>query len=59
MTQLTALALCLLLTSSYALLTPKEKFKGTDDLLDTVLTGDHEIYVLFFYSSIDMQKEGN
>ena len=28
-------------------------------MFDFVLKGDHEIYVLFFYSSADMQSQGN
>jgi len=55
----TLLALVLLLGFTNALLRPTSNYKGTDDLFDFVLKGDHEIYVLFFYSSADMQKQGN
>ena len=53
------LTFLLVISFAFALQRPKAPFKGTDDLFDFVLTGDHEIYVLFFYNSKDMQTQGN
>ena len=53
------LTLALLFSIAFALQKPNKAFKGTDDLFDFVLSGDHQIYVLFFYNSKDMQTEGN
>ena len=48
-----------LLAAACGLLSNQKGFSGTDDLFDTVLTGDHKIYVLFFYSSSEMLQDGN
>ena len=49
------MALC----SVFALERATEPFKDTDHLFDTVLDGDHRIYVLFFYDSAVEAEEGN
>lgn len=55
----TLIALFMLISLSFALQRATKPFNGTDDLFDFVLRGDHEIYVLFFYNSNDMQANGN
>ena len=51
--------LALLFISVSGLVKNTESYRNTDDLFDHVLTGDHKIYVLFFFNSNDMNAEGN
>ena len=51
------LLLVTLISLSMAVIKNTQTFSGTDDLFDTILTGDHKIYVIFFFNSEAMHAQ--